>query len=272
MDLEALNKGTQAAWNQNAEFWDEKMGEGNLFQRVLVGPTIERLLELKPGELVLEIACGNGVFARRLAQLGAQVIATDFSQKLLEQAQKRSVEYIGRIEYLFIDATNEEQLLKLRERHFDAVVCNMAIMDIATIEPLMSALSRLLKVDGRFIFSVMHPCFNNPKVKLGMEEEDRDGEIITKYYVRSAKYIDIPPQKGLAIIGQPVPHYYFHRPLNVLFNSCFQAGFVINGLEEPTFGPEDFSTRSLSWANFKDIPPVLVVRCKLSFPEAKMNA
>lgn len=84
MDLDAMNKGTQDAWNQNAEFWDEKMGEGNLFQRVLVGPTTERMLELKPGELVLEIACGNGVFARRLAQLGAQVIATDFSEKLLE--------------------------------------------------------------------------------------------------------------------------------------------------------------------------------------------
>ena len=263
MDLEALNKGTKGAWNQNAEFWDEKMGEGNLFQRVLVGPATERLLELKPGELVLEIACGNGVFARRLAQLGARVIATDFSEKLLEQAKKRTSEYTDRIEYLLIDATNEEQLLALGERRFDAVVCNMAIMDIATIEPLMSVLSRLLKVDGRFIFSVMHPCFNNPKVKLGMEEEDRDGEIITEYYVRISRYINIPPQKGLAIIGQPVPQYYFHRPLNVLFNACFQAGFVIDGLEEPTFGQEDTGTRWFSWANFKDIPPVLVARMRL---------
>lgn len=263
MDLEALNKGTQAVWNQNAEFWDEKMGEGNLFQRVLVGPATERLLELNPGELILEIACGNGVFARRLAQLGAQVIATDFSENLLEQAQKRTTEHDDRIEYRFIDATSEEQLLALGERRFHAVVCNMAIMDIATIEPLMSALSRLLKVDGRFIFSVMHPCFNNPRVKLGMEEEDREGEIITEYFVRAAKYINIPPQKGLAIIGQPVPQYYFHRSLNVLFNTCFRAGFVMDGLEEPTFGPEDSSTRSLSWANFKDIPPVLVARMRL---------
>jgi hypothetical protein len=33
MNLEALNKISQDAWNQNAEFWDEKMGEGNQFQR-----------------------------------------------------------------------------------------------------------------------------------------------------------------------------------------------------------------------------------------------
>src|SRR5437870_4081692 len=109
VDLEALNKGTKDAWNQNAEFWDAKMGEGNLFQRVLVGPTTERLLELKPGELVLEIACGNGVFARRLAQLGAQVIATDFSENLLDLAKKRTTEHNNRIEYRLIDATSEEQ-------------------------------------------------------------------------------------------------------------------------------------------------------------------
>jgi ubiquinone/menaquinone biosynthesis C-methylase UbiE len=260
MDLDTLNKGTQDIWNQNAEFWDEKMGEGNLFQRVLVGPTVERLLELKPGEQVLEIACGNGVFARRLAQLGTQVIATDFSEKLLEQAKKRTIEHADRIEYLLVDATNEEQLLSLGERRFDAVVCNMAIMDIATIEPLMSALSRLLKVDGRFVFSVMHPCFNNPKIKMGMEEEDREGEIVTEYYVRISKYIDIAPRKGLAIIGQPVPQYYFHRSLNVLFNTCFHAGFVIDGLEEPVFGQNETGTRRFSWANFTDIPPVLVVR------------
>lgn len=263
MDVEALNRKAQDAWNQNAEFWDEKMGEGNLFQRVLVAPATERLLALKPGALILEIACGNGVFARRLAQLGAKVIATDFSENLLEQARRRSIGYDNSIEYKFIDATNEGQLLALGERRFDAAICNMAIMDIATIEPMMSALSRLLKVESHFIFSVMHPCFNNPKVKLGMEEENKDGEFVIEYFVKSSQYVNIPPQKGLAIIGQPVPHYYFHRPLNVLFNTCFQAGFVLDGLEEPTFGPEDTSPRMLNWAHFKDIPPVLVVRMRL---------
>ena len=38
-----------------AEFWDERMGEGNQFQRMLVGPATERLLELRDGERVLEI-------------------------------------------------------------------------------------------------------------------------------------------------------------------------------------------------------------------------
>jgi len=265
MDLKDLNQKTLASWNQNAAFWDEKMGEGNLFQRVLVGPASERLLDLKPGELVLEIACGNGVFARRMAQSGVQVIATDFSKNLLERAKARTTEHADRIEYRLIDATDEAQLLTLGKRRFDAAVCNMAIMDMAEIEPLMSALSQLLKADGRFVFSIMHPCFNNSKVKLMLEEEDREGEIVTVYSVKVSEYIGLLANKGLAIIGQPTPQYYFNRTLSTLFNSCFRAGFVIDGLDEPTFGPEDRSQRSFSWANFKEIPPVLVARCRLLF-------
>ena len=47
-------------WDTNASFWDDYMGEGNDFQRLLIGPTTERLLELRGGETVLDIACGNG--------------------------------------------------------------------------------------------------------------------------------------------------------------------------------------------------------------------
>ena len=66
-DLQALTRQTQQIWDDKAAFWDERMGEGNQFQRVLVGPVSERLLQVQPGEVVLDVACGNGVFSRRLA-------------------------------------------------------------------------------------------------------------------------------------------------------------------------------------------------------------
>src|SRR5437879_3107783 len=100
-----LNEEVRAIWDQNAAFWDEKMGEGNDFQRILIAPACERLLALQAGEQVLEIACGNGVFTRRMAQLGAHVTATDFSAQLLEHARARKTAYDDQIAYHLVDAT-----------------------------------------------------------------------------------------------------------------------------------------------------------------------
>src|SRR5215470_12051115 len=72
-----LNEAVREIWDRNADFWNERMGDGNEFHRVLIGPAQERLLDLRPGESVLDIGCGNGQFTRRLAQLGARVLAFD---------------------------------------------------------------------------------------------------------------------------------------------------------------------------------------------------
>ncbi|GAC1388453.1 MAG: class I SAM-dependent methyltransferase [Ktedonobacteraceae bacterium] len=260
---QSLNQEVHDIWNQNAPFWDEYMGEGNDFQKLLVGPASERLLNLQKDELVLEIACGNGAFARRMAQLGARVIATDFSEQFIERAQVRSAQYAGRLEYRVVDATNREQLLALGQYRFDAIVCNMGIMDMTAIDPLMSAVSKLLKPNvGRFVFSLMHPCFNSNST-LMLEEEDRDGQIVETYAIKVSTYLHMTSQKGLGIIGQPVPHYYFHRPLHVLLATCFNAGLVMDGLEEPAFDTPSTSKRVLSWVRFKEIPPVLAVRLRV---------
>ena len=259
---QSLNQEVHDIWNENASFWDEQMGEGNQFQRFLVGPTSERLLDMHPGEQVVEIACGNGIFARRMAQLGASVTATDFSERFIALAKKRNADYAHAINYAVVDATNEAQLLSLGAQRFDAAVCNMALMDIATIDPLLSALSKMLKPDGRFVFSLMHPCFNG-NIKLMVEEDDRDGMITEVHSVKVSRYLTPSTQKGTGIIGQPAPQYYFFRPLHELFNACFKAGFVVNGLEEPAFPASTEGTRWFSWANMKEIPPVLVVKCIL---------
>lgn len=265
MDQPSLHQEARDIWNQNAAFWDEFTGEGTSWHTHLLGPAVDRLLQLQPGEQVLDVACGNGNFVRRMARLGAYVTACDFSEVFLERAKARTTEHGERIDYRLIDATNTEQLFSLGTRRFDAAYCGMALQDMASIDPLLSALTHLLKSTGRFVFSVMHPCFNAAGVKMMMEEQDQEGEIITVYAVQVSKYLGLTPHKGLGIPGQPTPQYYFDRPLSLLFNTCFRAGWVLNGLEEPAFDETHRSSRPLGWSGkFKEIPPVLVARCVLS--------
>ena len=66
----SLHDDVRSAWDELAAFWDERMEAGATWQRHLIQPSVERLLRLEPGERVLEIACGNGEFARRMSELG----------------------------------------------------------------------------------------------------------------------------------------------------------------------------------------------------------
>jgi 2-polyprenyl-3-methyl-5-hydroxy-6-metoxy-1,4-benzoquinol methylase len=260
---EALAREVREAWEHNALWWDEYMGEGRDFQNLLIGPATERLLEIKPGEVILDVACGNGAFSRRMAELGARVVAFDLSESFIKRARERTSAYADRIDYLVLDASDEGQLLELGRQRFDSAVCTMALMDMITIQPLISALRELLQEGGRFVFSVLHPCFNSSSgCSQVAEEEDREGEIHTRYSVKVWKYIQPTVAQGLGVVGQPVAQYYFHRPLSVLFGSCFGAGFVLDGLEEPVFPPSSDRQRAFSWANFGAIPPVMVARMR----------
>ena len=264
-DSDDINRQTREIWDANAEWWDDYVGaEGNDFHRVLIAPSQMRLLRVKPGQRVLEIACGNGQFAREMARRGADVVAFDFSERFVERARQHTAQSgIKSIDYRVLDATSEEQLLPLGERAFDAAVCTMALMDMATIEPLFRSLARLLKPGGRFVFSVTHPCFNNASCQLVAETQDRDGDFGTVYSVKVSQYLHPDVQRGIGIVGQPQPHYYFHRPLSDLLNTAFRAGFVLDGIEEPAFAGEVEPARVYSWSNYTQIPPVLVARLRL---------
>jgi 2-polyprenyl-3-methyl-5-hydroxy-6-metoxy-1,4-benzoquinol methylase len=162
----------RAAWDAIAAFWDEQMESGGTWQQFLIEPAVERVLRLEGGERVLEVACGNGEFARRMAELGAKVLATDFSHVMLERARAHG----GDVEYRQADATDEAALTALGDPgSFDAVVCNMALMDMREIEPLARA-AWGLRDRGPAPASSVHPAFNSGTFVVVTERsEDEDG-------------------------------------------------------------------------------------------------
>jgi hypothetical protein len=168
----------------------------------------------------------------------------------------------GQIDYRVIDATDEDALRSLGLGTFDGALCNMALMDMADIRPLMNTLASLLRPGGRFVFSIIHPCFNNPSTVQMGELEDREGVIVTTYSVKVSRYLTPYTQLGLAMHGQPVPHPYFHRPLGILLQDMFDAGFALDAIEERAFPPENSGgSTPFSWSGqFSEIPPVLVGR------------
>lgn len=212
VDFIQTTEESRRRWERNAAFWDEYMGQdSNYFHRDLVRPGTEELLQVREGDFVLDIACGNGNFSQRLVDLGARVVAFDYSETMIACAKRRRTGYPDRIEFLVMDATDEKQLASLRrDRPYDKAVANMAVMDLAAVEPLLRAVYALLQPGGCFVFSTHQPCFVRPE----------------------GQYLTPCVHEGEAVGGQPVLHYYYHRPLRDLFGACFAAGFVMDAFQE----------------------------------------
>jgi 2-polyprenyl-3-methyl-5-hydroxy-6-metoxy-1,4-benzoquinol methylase len=251
-------------WDANARWWDDRIGDGNESQELLIEPATEKLLEVSAGDAILDIACGAGRFARRMAGLGASVVAFDGSTKFIERARERTPNDID-VEYHVLDAARVEDLLSLGASRFDKAVCTMALMDMPVIAPLLSALRQLLKPQGRFVFSVTHPCFHSAAIQKFVETgEEEDGRHIVRTGVKVWSYLKPFARKTEGIIGQPEPHFCFHRPLHTLFSACFHEGFVTDGLEEPGFSAPKEESAGVRWHDMPEVPPFLVVRMRLT--------
>jgi SAM-dependent methyltransferase len=256
---------TTGVWDALADWWDDAIGGGNATQDLLVEPTQERLLDLRAGQTVLDIACGAGRFSRRLAALGAEIVAFDQSERFIARARQNTPpDLAARIDYRVLNADDTSALLALGEGRFDAAVCTMALMDMARITPLLSVLPRLLSVDGRFVFSVVHPVFNSGDAHPIGERVERDRRFALEVSMKVTDYLTPRMHFGIGVPGQPLEQHYFHRPTSVLLNACFDCGLVLDRLEEPALPPSSDPTdqRTLSWKNISLLPQVLIARLR----------
>jgi SAM-dependent methyltransferase len=260
-DQLSANEENRSAWDANAEVWDAKMADqGNEFVNLLQWPVIQPLLNVQPGQKILDIACGNGLFSRRLAALGADVVAIDYSAELIMRAKARKSD---RITYQMMDVTDESALLTLGEHIFESALCNMALFDIADIRPIFRALPHLLKPGGCFVFSLTHPAFNNAS-SVHMAEEWDDAGMKTRYSVKISRYMTPYHAQGVALRDQPKPQLYFERPIQYYLKLGFENGFVVDAFEERAFPEGHPQNNPLALGgNFSEIPAVLVARMRL---------
>jgi SAM-dependent methyltransferase len=247
-------------WDHNARWWDDRIGDGNEFQDLLIEPATERLLAVRPGDVILDIACGAGRFARRIAELGGRVLAFDQSEPFIARARERTPA-AAPIDYRVATVASMDGLLSVGEP-IDKAVCTMAIMDMPEVQPLFTILSRHLPLGGTFVFSITHPCFHSADIQRFAEiGEESAGRHTTRTGVKVSSYLSPSARKTEGIVGQPESQWFFHRPLSVLLRHGFETGFAVDGLEEPRLPPAN-GTPGVRWRNMPEIPPILVVRMR----------
>ena len=98
------------------------------------------------GTRLLDVCTGPGMLAAAAVQRGAQVVALDFSGKLLEIAKRN----VPGAEFQQGDA----QALPFKPESFDAVVCGYGIIHVPEPQKALSEMHRVLKPAGYVAVSV----------------------------------------------------------------------------------------------------------------------
>ncbi|CAJ1343162.1 unnamed protein product [Effrenium voratum] len=96
---------------------------------------------------VLDVATGPGMVAEAALQRSAEVVALDFSRKMLDLAEER----LGNsVEFVEADAGS----MPFEANSFDAVLCSFGVLHLPVPEAFFSEAFRLLRPSGKLGFTV----------------------------------------------------------------------------------------------------------------------
>jgi ubiquinone/menaquinone biosynthesis C-methylase UbiE len=241
-------------WGNVASWYDALVGEaGSEFHREVVLPGVLRLLNPQAGEKVLDLACGQGVLCRILAERSIEATGIDAAKELIAAARERGP---ATVRYHVADARD---LLFLQESQYDAAACVLAIQNIHPLPPVMTGVARILKPGARLVLVMMHPCFRGPKeTSWGWDAEKKI------QYRRVDRYL-IPRKSPIVAHPGAAPDVYtwtFHKPIELYVKALRQAGLLIDAIEEwpshktSTSGPRAAAENTAR----KEIPMFMAVR------------
>jgi len=130
-----------------------------------LGAAALQLLDPQPGELILDVGCGDGALTARIAEAGARVIGLDASAEMVEAARARGVD-------AFLADAGTLDLEQQGERfgQFDAVFSNAALYWMLDPDAVASGIFAVLKAGGRFV-GEMGGAGNLALLRAGLRDE-----------------------------------------------------------------------------------------------------
>lgn len=212
------------------------------FVPLIGGPFAEDLVTaalLRPGERVLDVACGTGVVARLAAKaVGAAgtVAGLDINAAMLDVARRSATQAGAAIRFYETSAES----MPLPNEQFDVVFCQLGLQFVADKAAVLREMHRVLVSGGRLLISVPPPnaFFDSLDTALGRHVRQAAGFVRAVFslndanelqrLVSSAGLIDVNVRSYSKVLDLP-------RPKDFLWQYIESTPMIgmIAGIERP---------------------------------------
>jgi SAM-dependent methyltransferase len=171
------------------------------------------------GLAVLDVACGHGRYTREIARrAGSQVVGLDLSGELIQRAVVIEHEQPQGVRYVCDDLARSDQF---SDESFDRVVCGFGLSDVDRLDDAIANVARMLRPGGRFVFSILHPCFSGVQDVAGSWPE------AGRYYDEERWFADSAASTLRQRVGAN------HRTISTYLNCLVRHGLTVDSVVEP---------------------------------------
>lgn len=225
-------KQKNTSWSPVAKWYGGIVGDsGHYFHEHVIFPRLKNLLDPQAGQSVLDIGCGQGVYARSLIH-SVEYIGIDLSKELILEAKNLDLPAQAgknaKHAYYVADAVTG---IPVPTSSFDHAVSILALQNMKDSASVIKNIGDSLKTGGDFVMVINHPSFRIPRQSSWGEDVANKLE-----YRRVNRYLsplEIPINAHPGLKDSPLTWSY-HQPLEYYFKAIKSAGLVVTDLEEWT--------------------------------------
>ena len=247
----------ETSWEGVERWYSSSVGEkGHYYHQSLILPGTLRLLHVPSLKSVLDIGCGQGVFARALPP-SIEYVGVDASSALIAEAKKLTKSPKAR----FFTA-NALEPLPVEKKDFDCALFVLSLQNMEHQDKAILQASKHLKKGGQLLIILNHPCFRIPRQSSW--EIDEKNKIQFRRINRYLSPLKIPIQMAPSKGERSEETWSFHHSLTDYAKFLSEAGFAITMLEEWSSDKKsEGKNAKMEDRARSEIPLFLAIRAKL---------
>ncbi len=214
-----------SGWDPAKKWYHDCVGEKvHYYHQTVVLPNVLRLLDLRSGNALLDLGCGQGVLARHLPK-AIDYTGVDLSGELIKEAKR-----ITKNPSVALIPYDAYKPLPIEKTNFDAACFLLSLQNMENPEGAIANAGKHLKEMGKLLIVLNHPCFRIPRQSAwGIDDAAKlQYRRVNTYMTPMAIPLQIHPGKG----DQAGTTTSYHYPLSQYISWLHKYGFAVSGLEE----------------------------------------